>query len=64
MKETILNFDNLLYTGGAISPVSQICAVTIKLPVKMVANMNVSTMEGHLLKLHNLHKYTSLPHAN
>ena len=45
-------------------PVSWICAVTIELPLKMVANMNVSTMEGHLLKSCNLHKYTSLPHAN
>ena len=51
-------------TGGAISLISQTCIVAIKLPLKMAPNINVSTMEGHLLKLHNLHKYTSLSHAN
>ena len=51
-------------SGGAISPVSWICTVAIEPPLKMVANMNVSTMEGHLLKSCNLHKYTSLPHTN
>ena len=37
---------NFQKTGGAISPVSQTCVVTIEIPLKMAPNINVSTMEG------------------
>ena len=49
-----------LISGGAISPVSWICAIAITLPLKVAPNRNGNNIECHLLKLPNLHKYHEL----